>query len=94
MKFHLKKKEKRKKKFKFGGNLFTRTYQETPEERQSRFRRAHLRDILYENSQIGRETRRMQQLHHEDTVLRALLRGQAARRVNNNARKDPPRRNI
>jgi len=81
------------KKKRFRGISMSRTYQETPEERQSRFRRAHLRDILYQNSYIGRESRRMQQLHHEDTVLKSLYHGKAAKMLHKNARKNyPPRK--
>jgi hypothetical protein len=81
-----------KKNKRFRGNIMNRPYQETPEEFAARMRRAHLSAILYESSAMGRYMVREQERHHRDAVLRALLRGQAAKTLHKNARKNFPQR--
>ena len=75
------------------GNIMNRPYQETPEEFAARMRRAHLSATLYESSAMGRYMIREQDRIHRDAVLKALLRGQAAKRIHNISRKNfPPRK--
>jgi len=83
-----------KKNKRFRGNIMTRPYQETPEEFSARMRRAHLSAILYESSAMGRYMVREQERLHRDAVLRALLRGQAAKMLHNKARNIFPQRKI